>query len=175
MAVTVCALSAAAFIWTASARRVARPSAVKSAPVPVGGTDTLLVLFLSSTCPACRAEPYASALRDALAKYNALGQHSRVIGVAIDADAQIGVEYLSTVASFDQVSAGAGWINQLANAFIWSDSVPIASVPQLLVIRRRTTLRGERYVAVSDSIVERALGLPPIVQWLNDQLRPTHK
>ena len=149
--------------------RTSRTSPPPAEPlaIPEPGADTLLVFLLSSGCPACRAEPNATNLRLALERYSSQTTRARTLGAAIDNNVQAALAYLTSVGTFDQISAGGGWTNQIAHDFIWPDTIPLVTVPQVLVISRRVTapVRGRR--SMQDSVVERLIGMPPIIDWLN--------
>jgi hypothetical protein len=135
------------------------------------GTDTLLVFFVSSICGACREEPAASWFRGTLRSYAAQTPRFRTVGVALDLDPWTAIRYLDSLQHFDEISAGGSWTNHLALHYLFSDSVPVAAVPQLLLVERGTVVSrdtGRINVAVNDHVLDRFVGLHSISQWLQD-------
>lgn len=132
-------------------------------------TDTLLVLFLSGSCGACRQEPGASRLKEAIGSYVTSAPRARIVGVGLDAGASQALAYLEGVGHFDEVSAGGAWTNHLSLQYLFADSIPIATVPQLVFVERHTVVRqngAHNTVAVSSVVLNRYLGLHAISQRL---------
>jgi hypothetical protein len=93
------------------------------------------------------------------------------MGLGVDGDAAVGAAYLNSIAKFDEISTGAGWANHAVNSYVFFDSIPMASVPQLVVVQRRTDVDlVARRVARKDSVLYRVLGMPPIVRWFESEL-----
>ena len=165
-AVTVTALIAA--IVLLAQKRLSRPADALSSAYPRSYDDTVAVFVVSSTCAACKKKPGAGLVREWLDSLTSRsGSRPHVIGLSIDTNVSVGLDFLRQIGNFDEVSAGSGYMNTLALRYIWQDSIPFAGVPQLIVFRRRASVVDSPLSVsnVEDSF-QRIVGLDAIANWL---------
>jgi hypothetical protein len=92
-----------------------------------------------------------------------------VIAVDLEGDVRSGVDYLRSLGpSFDQVSIGGAWLNELITNLVWREALAKPSVPQVLLVARRVDAsRFPRDVAVGrDSLVLSVAGRDSVVEWI---------
>lgn len=130
----------------------------------------MLVLFVHSACTFCGDPEFVNAYRRSVASVRGRAEVEGVgfltLGVALDADAMAGVEFLERYGSFDQISSGYGWANAIAVDF---RGMPLINeVPQIVVWRR--VLMGAGTAGVvhtrNQRLVARMIGLPELAAWL---------
>lgn len=170
--ITAGALLTATAVLFVRGRTTVPIASARAVPVPRTGTDTTALLFLSRTCPACTAEPGASSLRAWLDSLTQRPSRPKLVGVAIDDNAAAGIEYLTEVSDFDEVSAGDGWANAFAYDYVWNVASPVATVPQLIIVERTTVVQDSPFtVSSSETLLRRYVGLRPITEWVMQQAR----
>ncbi len=64
------------------------------------------------------------------------GMSFKAVGVALDWQAEAGLEHLENFGRFDEISSGYNWANTLALEYLWSDREVSPSTPQILVYER---------------------------------------
>lgn len=137
------------------------------------GLDTLVILIVSSACPACRQEPLATRVRRAHKSVAARSDDQvRFIGVAAEWDVTAGLALLDEFGPFDELSVGSSWANSLVLQHVWADSAAVGAVPQLVVVERvmRVTEGAEPFLQVtSQQTIHRALGMQSIAEWLEER------
>lgn len=145
-------------------------------PFPSGRYLVAFVL-VSSKCGFC-TEPWArkalGEVRDSLQRTQGKTfAHTSVIGVAIDDDLQAGVRYLQGFrgrrTSFDELSIGGSWLNEIVTSLVWRDGLATAEVPQVVLVERRVDARGyPGNIAVRrDSMLLRVVGREDVIAWVN--------
>lgn len=160
---------AAAATFGAGLIYVRRPPQT-SAPPPSralsSGKDTVALVFLDGRCAACRSEPNATKLSDALKRTHVItDRRLHVVGIALDDDPSEGIEYLSTAGVFDEISAGASWINSFVIDYIWADSIGVGAIPQLILLTRDVTIHDEGIRVNTPVVLARHEGMAEVVGW----------
>lgn len=157
-----------------SAREALGPTA--SFAPDYGPSDQLMFLyFASSTCSWCTRPETPGIIRTALedvsaaAAANDLGFVS--VGVALDWIPARGVEYLQGVAEFQQISAGYRWANIAAVDL--PGLPPIASTPQVVVVRRQLVTGGDNegggvFSSSGHEVLVHKIGLFDISSWADN-------
>lgn len=133
------------------------------------GRDTLAVLFVSSTCPACNQADFMSAVSAATTDAASDSTSSvRFAAVAVDWDSFAAIRYLDQLGLFSEIAVGNGWANSSVLRWVWSDSLSVPAVPQLALIERRfgTDSVSSRIQVLGDTIVGRILGAGAIQSWM---------
>lgn len=138
------------------------------------GRQLIAYVLVSSHCGYCQRDDTKAALasvRTSLRRAHARDfQAIRVIGVAVNTEVDAGLEYLRSVgmASFDEISAGDGWLNEQIGQLIWRAKTTDASVPQVVVVSRPMTARlGPMAVTYgSDSTLAVVAGPKAITSWV---------
>lgn len=95
------------------------------------------------------------------------------VGVATDGDVRIASEWLRSIGKFEEVDVGRSWYNLGATAYIWSDTVSLAAIPQIVLVQRTIHEDVPGRIRYSDVVVlRRALGSKEIAAWANDTTPP---
>ena len=170
-ALTILALLATAFVSTQYRLPGSGPTNAYASR-PVFGTDTTVLIYLSSSCAACTRQPEADLLAGALRRFVSVTRRPRLVGVSIDLNAAAGADYLQELVAFDEISAGGGWNNELSIRYLFPDELPpMANVPQLVMVERKLTMTEGRpaTASVEINVVHRLMGLRPITDWMSRQ------
>lgn len=106
-----------------------------------------------------------------------------VVGVALDADPDAGLQFLLDLGdgtpsgAFDQISAGGSWLNEQAVRLFWRQQAAVAVIPQVIVIERRVDtgsyLSHAEIRVQDDTVVANPYGHEAILDWL-EQGTPLH-
>jgi hypothetical protein len=132
------------------------------------GNELVMVVLGSAGCGVSQGSPVLRALRVLQDSLRIIAtQRSAAftsIGVALDADARSGIDWLRMVGRFDEVAAGGGWINTAAVEYVWRDTWTLAATPQVLV-QLRTVRRDShsRLVPPVTRVLIRMVGAPDII------------
>jgi hypothetical protein len=137
------------------------------------GTQLRFIYFGKKSCPWCQREETKEIVRAAKAAIAALaeghGMSFHSAGVGLDWSASDGIEYIMSVGSFDEVAAGYGWANAYAARYFWGDVAGKASVPQVVVLRRKIeapdSLGTPSYTFSSEDLIARYVGLEELRIW----------
>jgi hypothetical protein len=139
------------------------------------GTDTLAILLLSAACPACQdpsgRSSVKSAIDDIVERRTVDSDFGLVlVGVALDWDTEAGLAMLKLYGRFDELIVGQGWLNSAAIRHVWTDSLGIPEVPQLVVVEREIHVppSGEAVEVRRLAPVQRIIGLDGISTWLRN-------
>lgn len=128
----------------------------------------------SSTCYWSNQPELADAVKEAKARVaehaEARGWSFQAHGVALEWSTQRGIEHLSGLGSFDEVSAGNNWGNSFALNHLWPDPSDLPSTPMVLVYRRTfVASRSEEdemiYAERGRVLLEVKRGLPEVTEW----------
>jgi hypothetical protein len=107
-------------------------------------------------------------VRDAAAKQaRTAGAGFRTIGIAKDPDARAGLEHLKKYGSFDEVSAGGGWLNLGTLKYIFSDLSGVGATPQVAVVLRTVQREGGVVGVRDERILARKVGVNELSDWAN--------
>lgn len=128
---TVAAVCVAVGLGASAYRAATAPSpAVSSQRLPSGGglksVKELLAIFIGSeACGASRDPTIPAAVKrvhEALRRQVAVkGGRFGSIGIALDWSPEMGVAFLSKIATFDEIMAGRNWIGTGAVRYVWKD------------------------------------------------------
>jgi hypothetical protein len=93
-----------------------------------------------------------------------------VVGVSVDRRVGDGLRHLATLGTFDEISAGSGWLNSLALAKVWDGVGAPAATPQLLLLDRDISVdsapfEARFYTTRDENPVLRKIGLRDIQNW----------
>jgi hypothetical protein len=143
---------------------------------PNDASGELRLHFLgSSSCGFSTAESMRPILHAAsrVVRAEALsrGLRSVVMGIALDKTLRDGVNYLSALGHFDEISVGGGWQNVMAGDLLFARFGGRLATPQLLVVERRfpEDAFGDVYDRVT--LRYRAVGSREIQDWLRVDAR----
>ena len=111
------------------------------------GTHLIAFVFTASDCGWSTFPEGMEAIRSLRRQIrsehgNSYAQIS-VVGVALDADPDAGLQFLLDLSggtpsrAFDQISAGGSWLNEQAVRLFWRKQAAVAVIPQVVVIERR--------------------------------------
>ena len=157
----------AVFFWSPSA--TSPPTA--QSPRPAEGVDTIAVILLSSVCPACQKEPEAGAVKRLLRESLQRGVRPYMVAIAMDEDPIEGIRFLASYGSFDELSAGGGWLNSVVVQRVWGDSLTLGALPQIITVERSIAIDEAGRMHVVDIPTGRYLGLTEMASWL-ERLSP---
>lgn len=133
------------------------------------GDELVAVLLITPTCGAAQSESFKESLRQALAGFRTVarvhGYQPYVVGVALSSNSERTLEFISSLAVFDEVVVGRGWLSSGAVSYIWRDIPGVASVPQLLLLHRRVEVSADGWFISPDSLLLRLTGAGDIAQW----------
>jgi hypothetical protein len=87
------------------------------------------------------------------------------IGVALDDDPRIGIEWLGQVGGFDEVSAGGSWFNTALTEYVWREPTALGATPQVIIELRTLQREGpKRYRPPSGEVLIRMIGRQDIIE-----------
>ncbi len=157
--------AAARFPLDPTTDRVSDPTA------PWAGSETMVALVVSSTCGAARDSTLRRLLVGLRTRIrNGLGHEPGerlvYVGVALDQSVESGVNILRRLGPFDEISAGGGWMNQLAIRYLHRDLAGEAATPQILVVRRRLGRSWAAHAVGVDTLLARVVGSSALIGWL---------
>ncbi|HUG38859.1 MAG TPA: hypothetical protein VMM12_00150 [Longimicrobiales bacterium] len=162
------ALGAAAALLGIPARSIG--PATPSMPLQTG-TDSALVLIVSSQCSVCSDPALVEQLGALLRKAQvASAGRLKVIGIAVDPSPRDGYELLSRMGRFDEMNVGGGWSNLAFSDLLWGDSIAVWAVPQLVVLERQLDADGRTVVEKKREVQVAAMGARDVVSWLQEYL-----
>lgn len=130
-------------------------------------TQVILVLLGTERLLQRQTNEVMSAFREfraAVRKSAAANSMSLVtVGAAIDHAPDQGLRWLGKIGGFDEVSAGQSWTGSGAREFVWADSNPQASLPQVMVLIRNFRVTAERVETHNSSPILRLRGKEAIL------------
>lgn len=138
------------------------------------GAQLLMVYVGNSNCVWCNNPALPEYLTRIRAQLESAASESGArlvtLGLSLDAVPSEGVAHLTHVGDFDQISVGAGWVNELALRMLWEGYGGPVSTPQLLVLQRNMVEERvpgvTRFYGVADEkLIARMIGLAEIEQW----------
>jgi hypothetical protein len=134
------------------------------------GPQLLVVYFGSPTCGYCTQPAFKAALRHLgpllEGQATASGRRLHLAAVAVEWDALAGVEYLRELGRFDEVIAGAKWLNTVVAQRLFSIGRP--SVPTILLYERTITpsVATNTLVFSPERELARFVGSRAIEEWV---------
>jgi hypothetical protein len=167
----VVVIGAFAFGFWTTERRSPATAPEQPEQVQSGAGPELLVVFVTSS--GCGASQYAgltSALpliRERLRlKAGRAGRRFVSIGVAVDQDPSIGIEFLKKFGPFDEVISGGGWLNTGSVMFMIRDFPSREALPQLVLLERDVSVTKASGISqVNERLVDRKIGNIDIVTY----------
>ena len=133
-------------------------------------SEYLFVFIGSSRCAVSRGSELRQAVlqaRDALTRRAARdGVRLVTLGVAVDANADVGLSFLRLFGAWDEVSAGRAWLNHAVVRYVLRDIPGEVAVPQIVLLRRHVQFVSEQLRVGDDQLVTRKVGLGEIETWL---------
>ena len=92
---------------------------------------------------------------------------TRVVGVSLDNNAEVGTDYLFRLAEFDEVVAGGSWLNTATEKLLWGSYPLKASIPQVVLLQRTVTWAGGSAATLEEErVLETYDGADKIVAWV---------
>ncbi len=124
------------------------------------GTELITIWALDSACGFSRypgLPPAIAAIDKKLREY-ARTNNRRIIriGMSMDSDPDVAIQFLRRFGPFDEVIAGGNWLNTGVVTYLMRDNPGPFSIPQLIVLERRVEGGGRRVGA--DSLIMRKVG-----------------
>jgi len=139
------------------------------------GRELIAYVYSGSGCGTCRSpelKTLIGSLRDSLKSAHSRNfQTVKVVGVAIDGDVETGLRYLSGIGmeSFDEISVGSGWQNQVVVETIWRQHRSEAGAPFVILVAREVHAQLDplslRYGP--DSVLKVLKGVHQLAQWMS--------
>jgi hypothetical protein len=146
----------------------AADSSTKSAPDT--GVQEVAVFVGASWCRASAFPELKDSLPNVLKKLEGEAKSRNhwftSIGVSLDQPARKGIDWLGEYANFGELIVGGGWANYGAIDLIWSDSLSVVELPQLIVLSRPILASSPRMKFGPITIRERLRGVEPIIHRL---------
>jgi hypothetical protein len=93
------------------------------------------------------------------------------VGISLDTDVETGFEFLLQFGNFNEISVGGSVTNLAALRYIWQDSIPIASIPQLVIVERTSMSSDGKLSVITENVVGRLVGMNAIAAWYDEQAR----
>ena len=157
--------------------------------MPENGSEVVMVLLSTSGCMGNSYEGFDDAVREAKQvlrdRIEATGEAFFTVGVAKQWDIQEGLDYLLhgktesfgdlDFGAWDEVSAGRSWLNEWVLNLVWRDEDGIASVPQVLLLRRSVVPEETGISVGSHEVLRRVNGSDSIVEWFNEGMPLDHR
>lgn len=150
----------------------------KTASRPTQGKEILAVFVVSTSCPASSLAALRETLvqiRTGLKKTAELaGATFVMVGVAVESDPWVGVDFVRTFGEFDEVLAGGSWMNTGILAYVARDLPGEWSIPQLVLVERDVSMGGPGQVPIlsADRLIGRKIGVEEISAFANQLLSP---
>jgi len=157
--------------WLA-ARTSLDPAQLSRAPVgPWGGTELVVFFIGSPTCGASKDVAVGRllpGLRDRLRQQvtDSAVRRLTYVGVALGTSIELGLDFLRAAGPFDEVSAGGGWVNQVAVEYLHRGQPGEVAIPQIVAVTRKLGIALHGHVVGTDSLLFRVVGATAIGDWL---------
>jgi hypothetical protein len=112
------------------------------------GRQLVMIVVGSSQCGASRGSDVLVSIRILRDSLRAIARRRQVafssIGVALDDDPRLGLEWLGHIGGFDEVASGGNWLNTAAVEFIWREPTSFGAQPQVIVEFRSIERENQR-------------------------------
>ncbi len=168
--ILVCIVASAAVILTLR-RHMAGSQTVSegAAEAPQFGDEIQIVLIVSRTCRSCQSlvedAVIGEMVRAVQLKAEDRDLKTRLVGIAVDQSWEGSIDFLRSIADFDEVLAGGGWLNTGVVLFGHRDIPGPISVPQIVVIRRNVSRLDDHTIVAPDQLLLRKVGLNELWAW----------
>lgn len=133
------------------------------------GDEIVAVFLVTRNCPAAQSGEFRSALSEALSSVREAarvkGVRSHFVGVMLSPNTAANRKFIVELAAFDEIHVGPGWLGFGAITYFWRDLPGLASVPQLVLLRRRIEVGAEGISVSPDSILFRLDDADAISRW----------
>ena len=157
-------------------RRIIAGEAAAVPPNQQPGPQLVMVFIGGANCQAANQPSLKTAVHRLTpllgAAAAARGMSFAALGVSRDTDLEIGVRYLRSVASFDEIFVGRGWLNHAIVQYVWQGIPGVAATPQILVLERSVAGpeagASGRYSVGDERLVLRKVGSGEIERWAAD-------
>jgi hypothetical protein len=164
----VCSFAVGAWIafattWSSAASSEAPPASIES------GSEIVVALIASRACGAAARPGFTNAVQQMHALVAAQRTDSvriSTLGVALDWDASIGLDFLREHGEFEQVAAGGNWLNLGATQLIWRELPGLPAIPQIVVFRRDIEVNEAGLSLTPDQLLFRRVGVQEIIEWV---------
>lgn len=136
--------------------------------------ELIAVLITSSRCDANNIDGFrsaVSAIPELMSEQVASQPDAlvRFIGIATDANAKAGAEYLLELADFDEMTAGGTWLNNATEKYLWSGSTRVEGyVPEIILLERTVTWSSNAVVIQNERVIGVVKGANAIIEWVKD-------
>ena len=169
----VCALLAVMFYGGYRGSRyvsLTTPPPTNAMPYVLGVNNEYVVIYIGSAgCVYCLDEELPAHVHQIVRRVREQAESEGVlfhtVGISIDPKAEEGIGHLARLGPFDEVLAGASWVNTGAMKYVWDGFPAEPATPQVLVVRRVVEMTQTYFRIESESVVRRELGLPQIERW----------
>lgn len=143
-------------------------------------TEIVLTFLGCSNCPAANNKLIPTTLKKITHKLHqeatSKGYSYAYIGISNESNIKQGLEYLTNIAPFHEISLGKSMQNTAIQKYVWNafDSPLSASIPQIIISERTYDVKvaaGDTIVQASinaEKILARKIGMGEIIQ-LSDQ------
>lgn len=143
------------------------------------GTELIALFIASSTCGASNHPTLPADLRRiraALASNAAAGRKRfAFVGVALDENPRVGIQFLERFGPFDEILSGGSWVGTGAIDFMIRGIPGPLALPQLLVLERTVKVDASSINVSADRIVARVLGFDEMALFLHEADSSSHE
>jgi hypothetical protein len=90
------------------------------------------------------------------------------VGISLDQDPLIGIDFLKRFGPFDEVLSGGGWLNTGSIAFVVRHFPARRAIPQLIIVERDVVLESNSASILNERLISRKIGADAIVRFAAD-------
>jgi hypothetical protein len=159
---------------TATAPTLQRPDSMG-----LRSSEYVLVFIGSSRCSVSQSAQLRGIVKRTRAALGAqaarLGTELVTVGVSVDSDPSIGLDFLRQFGAWSEMSVGRGWLNETVIRYVWRDLPGEAAVPQLLLFRRDVHRLSGQLRVTDDAYVVRKVGIEEMQSWVNRGIELAHE
>ena len=138
------------------------------------GRQLVVYVLVGARCGHCQRADTKAAIRTIRERVqqssSASFRSAAVVGVAIDADLQEGLDYIQSVGleRFDEISVGNAWLNEHLVRLVWRERSAEPAVPQAVLVSRDMTARYRPFSVTygSDSVMSVVSGRVALLEWV---------
>ena len=129
-----------------------------------------MVVFLSSSCSACRSPWLPTTIRgirdSLILEADRRGVGFKSVGVVLDTNGREGVSYLDPFGAFDEISVGGGPLNHLAAHYFWNELPGVAATPSIVLVEHEIGSPPQEFWEIKgERILVRKAGLTELRLW----------
>lgn len=161
-------------IWGSKEARPVAQEGYRATGAHVDGEQLVLIYFGSSRCVWSNSRELpeiVERLKVAMERQaSRRGWSFESVGVGVDWIPEDGLDHLRKFGRFDEVSSGYGWGNHTAMTYFNGQPVPLASTPEVVVVRRNlrrpSLVEGvANYAVAHGQVVVVKSGLTELQRW----------